>query len=419
MINKLKINELRDFMEKKPLAGIKVLDLSWVFSAPYSTLLLQDLGAEVVKVENPLSGDRSRSLPPFKEGASGYFHMLNRGKKSISIDLKTEEGKKIILKLSKHFDVIVENFTAGTMEKLGLSYEKMKEINPKIIFASINGFGSEGPYANRPSIDGIAQAMGGLMSQTEHKEGSPLKTGPAVADTVAGVYLVVGVLSALLERNKTGIGQRLEVSMMDSVFSLLEESVIRTSMTGEALPIRGNTDPLGAPWDAFQTSDEKWVMVCSSDGDDFYKTYKYIGREDIAEQYKGNDFSSFKMRSENLKLLNSIFAEWAILKTASELTACCIHLGIPVGEVKNVNDLFEDAHLRKRKMIIDFDHPKLGKIKLPNIPIHFFNKEIGLSPKATVQEPDLGEHNTLILKTLLGMDEKEIDSLYKKGILYQ
>lgn len=176
-------------MSTKPLEGIKVLDLSWVFSAPYSTLILQDLGAEVVKVERPGGGDRSRSLPPFNDAVSGYFYMLNRGKKSISLDLKSEEGKQLFLELAKQFDVIVENFVAGTMEKLGLGYEEVKGVNPKIIYASLNGFGSEGPYSHLPSIDGIAQAMGGLMSQNGLEGGQPLKTGPAVADALSGVYL--------------------------------------------------------------------------------------------------------------------------------------------------------------------------------------------------------------------------------------
>ncbi|ASN04290.1 CaiB/BaiF CoA transferase family protein [Virgibacillus necropolis] len=406
-------------MKNKPLDGIKILDLSWVFSAPFSTLLLQDLGAEVVKVERPVTGDRARSIPPFKDGMSGYFYMLNRGKKSISLNLKNEEGRRIFLKLTKHFDVIVENFAAGTMDKLGLSYEEIKKTNSKIIFASINGFGSSGPYADRLSIDGIAQAMGGLMSQTGMKDGTPLKTGPAIADTVAGVYMAVGVLSALLERNITGLGQKLEVSMMDSVFSLLEDTVIRASMTGNSLPIRGNTDPLGAPWDAFQTSDEKRVMVCSMDGDKFYEIYKHIGREDIAEEYKGNDRTSYEKRSRDLEELNLVFAKWAMTKTASELTTDCINLGVPVGEIKYINELLEDPHLKERNMVVDVNHPDLGEIKLPNIPIHFFNHEIGINPNESLNEPNLGEHNYNILQTLLGMDKKEINRLIQAGVLYQ
>ncbi len=405
-------------MSTKPLEGIKVLDLSWVFSAPYSTLILQDLGAEVVKVERPGGGDRSRSLPPFNDAVSGYFYMLNRGKKSISLDLKSEEGKQLFLELAKQFDVIVENFVAGTMEKLGLGYEEVKGVNPKIIYASLNGFGSEGPYSHLPSIDGIAQAMGGLMSQNGLEGGQPLKTGPAVADALSGVYLTVGILSAIIDRNNTGKGQRLEVSMMDSVFSVLEESVIRASMTGESLSARGNKDPLGAPWDAFQTKDGKWVIVCASGGDRFAKAYNAIGRNDIVEEYKGEDLVAMKKRADNLDYLNKNFADWAIEKTAEELLTVLNELHIPAGAVKDVKELIEDPHLKGRNMVVDVEHPALGKVKLPNLPIKFFDKEIGLNNGDTPVEPQLGEHNSTVFHSMLGLKEEEIEKLKSTGVIF-
>ncbi len=380
--------------------------------------MLQDLGAEVVKVERPGPGDRSRFLPPFHNDVSGYFYMLNRGKKSISLNLKTEEGKRIFLELAKQFDIIVENFVAGTMDKLGLGYEEVKKVNPKIIFASLNGFGSEGPYSHLPSIDGIAQAMGGLMSQNGLEDGQPLKTGPAVANALSGVYLTVGILSAIIDRNNTGKGQRLEVSMMDSVFSVLEESVIRTSMTGESLAARGNKDPLGAPWDAFQTRDAKWVIVCASGGDRFAKVFTGIGREDLVEEYKGEDIKAMKKRAENLDDLNECFADWAIDKTAEELLTFLNDLHIPAGEVKDVKELIEDPHLKGRNMVVDVEHPKLGKVKLPNLPIKFFDKEIGLKNGDTPIEPQLGEHNVSVLQSMLGFDEEEIEKLKSTGIIY-
>lgn len=405
-------------MSTKPLEGIKILDLSWVFSAPYSTLMLQDLGAEVVKVERPGLGDRSRSLPPFNNDLSGYFYMLNRGKKSISLDLKSEDGKRLFLDLAKQFDIIVENFVAGTMDKLGLGYEEVKRVNPKIIFASLNGFGSTGPYAHLPSIDGIAQAMGGLMSQNGLEGGQPLKTGPAVADALSGVYLTVGILSAIIDRNNTGKGQRLEVSMMDSVFSVLEESVIRTSMTGESLAARGNKDPLGAPWDAFRTKDGEWVIVCASGGDRFAKVYSAIGRNDIVEEYKGEDQKAMRKRADNLDSLNKSFAEWAIGKTTDELLSLLNDLHIPAGEVKDVKELVEDPHLKGRNMVVDVEHPKLGKIKLPNMPIKFFDREVGLRSGDKPIEPKLGEHSSEILQALLGVEEKELERLKETGVIF-
>lgn len=402
----------------KPLAGIKVLDLSWVFSAPYATLMLQDLGAEVVKVERPGAGDRSRSIPPFKENVSGYFFMLNRGKKSISINMKSEEGKQLFLDLAKEFDVIVENFVAGTVDKLGIGYEAVKEVNPKIIYASLNGFGSDGPYSHLPCIDGIAQAMGGLMSQNGLEGGKPLKTGPAVADSLSGIYLTVGILSAIIERNKTGEGQRIEVSMMDSVFSVLEETVIRTSMTGESLLARGNKDPLGAPWEAFKTSDDKWVIVCASGNDRFTKVYHGIGRDDIVREFEGDDISTLEKRAANLDYLNEIFSDWAINRTADQVLSFLSDLHIPAGEVKNGKDLMNDPHLIGRNMVVDVEHPVLGKVKLPNLPIKFFEREMGLKNGDNPIEPQLGEHNKEILQSILGLDDHEINRLKEKGILY-
>ncbi|WP_066318903.1 CaiB/BaiF CoA-transferase family protein [Bacillus sp. FJAT-29814] len=403
----------------KPLDGIKVLDLSWVFSAPYATLMLQDLGAEVVKVERPGAGDRSRSIPPFKESVSGYFYMLNRGKKSISLNMKSEEGKQLFLDLAKEFDVIVENFVAGTVDKLGIGYEAVKEVNPKIIYASLNGFGSEGPYSKLPCIDGIAQAMGGLMSQNGLEGGKPLKTGPAVADSLSGIYLTVGILSALLERNQTGKGQRIEVSMMDSVFSVLEETVIRTSMTGEPLMARGNKDPLGAPWEAFETSDDKWVIVCASGNDRFIKVYHGIGRDDIVKEFEGDDIPSMEKRAANLDYLNSIFADWAKNRTAEQVLRFLADLHVPAGEVKTGKDLIKDPHLLGRNMVVDVEHPVLGKVKLPNLPIKFFGREMGIRSGDKPIEPQLGEHNKEILQSLLGLDESEINSLKEKGIIYE
>lgn len=402
----------------KPLDGIKILDLSWVFSAPFATLMLQDLGAEVVKIERPGAGDRSRSIPPFKEGVSGYFYMLNRGKKSISLNMKSKEGKRLFLNLAKEFDIIVENFVAGTMDKLGIGYEEVKKVNPKIIFASLNGFGSDGPYSHLPCIDGIAQAMGGLMSQNGLEGGKPLKTGPAVADSVSGVYLTVGILSAIIERNKTGKGTRIEVSMMDSVFSVLEESVIRTSMTGESLSARGNKDPLGAPWEAFKTNDDKWVIVCASGNDRFTKVYQGIGREDIVREFEGDDIPSLEKRAANLDYLNQIFEDWAKNRTANQVLRFLSDLHIPAGEVKNTKDLMTDPHLRGRNMVVDVQHPILGDVKLPNLPIKFFDRDIGLKNGDNPVEPQLGEHNQEVLQTILGLNKDEINRLNKKGVIY-
>lgn len=402
----------------KPLEGIRILDLSWVYSGPFGTLLLSDLGAEVIKIEGPPIGDWTRIVPPLKNGWSGYFYMLNRGKKSVALNLKSAKGKAIFFELVKKADVVTENYTAGTLEKLGLGYDRAKEVNPRIIYASINGFGSHGPYAHKRCVDPVAQAMGGLMSLTGFPGMPPLKTGPAVADSLAGMNMDIGILAALIMRNRTGAGQRIEIAMMDSVFAVLEESVIRASLTGNALPARGNTDPLGAPWDAFPTSDGKWVMVCALGGEKFCRIYERIGRQDLAEEYKGDDEAAFERRSLNLAFLNGEFAKWSKSKTAAEIIVFFEELGIPCGEVKDVLELLSDPQLLARNMIIDADHPRMGAVKTFNNPIKFFTAEAEVKPGENPLDPVIGEHTAEVLAGLLGYSPEEVEQLKQDDVIW-
>jgi len=399
---------------KKPLEGVRVLDLTWVYAGPFGTLLLSDMGAEVIKVEGPPFGDWTRILPPLKNGWSGYFYMLNRGKKSLNLNLMTEKGQEVISRLIEKADVITENFTPGTLDKMGLGYDVVKKINPRIIYASISGFGSYGPYTRMRCVDPVAQAMGGLMSLTGYPGMPPLKTGPAVADSLAGMNMVIGILAALIMREKTGIGQRIEVSMMDSVFAALEEAVIRTSMTGDPLPARGNTDPLGAPWDAFPTVDNKWVMVCAIGGEAFYKVYESIGRLDLANEYQGDDEEAMERRSAQLSYLNDEFAKWTKTKSANEIIGFLEKLRVPCGEVKSVVELLSDPHLSARNMIVDIDHPQLGSIKTFNNPIKFFGAVAEVKPGENPLDPRIGEHTIPMLKEL-GYSEKEIEVIKSSG----
>lgn len=403
----------------RPLEGIRILDLTWVYSGPFSTLLLSDMGAEVIKIEGPPFGDTTRRMPPLNNGESGYYFMLNRGKKSIALDLKADEGKSVFMDLVEKVDVVSENFRAGTMDKLGLGYETAKRRNPKIIYASINGFGSDGgAYSDLRCFDPIAQAMGGLMNLTGFPGHPPLKTGPAVADSLAGMFLAIGILGALQLRQRTGIGQKLEVAMMDSVFSVLEESVIRASMTGDCLPARGNTDPLGAPWDAFPTLDSKWVMICNADGQRFYDLFSMIGRQDLAEEYKGNDITAIEKRAANFPKLNAAFAEWTKTRKAEELFLEMQKMRVAAGVVKTVEELLEDPQLRHRNMVINVQHPKLGPVKTFNIPIKFFQNQIGVQPGENPTAPELGRDTDEVLKDLLGLNAEYINKLKNDGTVW-
>jgi crotonobetainyl-CoA:carnitine CoA-transferase CaiB-like acyl-CoA transferase len=406
-------------MTAKPLDGIRVLDLTWVYAGPFATMMLSDLGADVIKVEGPPFGDWTRVVPPLENGHSGYFYMLNRRKKSIAMDLKQEKGQELFMRLVERSDVVAENFKAGILDRLGIGYERARQVNPRIIYGSINGFGSSGPYSNMPCVDPIAQAMGGLMSMTGFEGQPPLKTGPAVADSLSGLYLAVGILTALRQRDRTGVGERVEVSMMDSVFSVLEEAVIRTSMTGDSLPARGNTDPLGAPWDAFQTSDGRWTMVCNLDPRRFAEIYRLIGREDIADEYGGLDGTAAEKRSRDLPKLNQIFAGWARTRTAEELQQILGEMSIPNGVVKEVPELLKDPHLVDRNMVVDIDHAKLGKVKTFNLPIKFFAGEMGIKRGENPLDPELGQDTAELLGQLLGVGDEEIDQLRKQKVIWR
>ena len=405
-------------MNEKPLEGIKILDLTWVYAGPFSTLLLSDLGAEVIKIEGPPFGDYTRIVPPMKNGASGYYYMLNRGKKSLALNLKSDKGKALFLDLIEKVDVVTENFRAGTLDKIGVGYEQARKKNPKIIYASINGFGSDGPYAGLACLDPIAQAMGGLMSLTGFPGQPPLKTGPAIADSLAGMYLALGIVSALRLRERTGTGQKLEVAMMDSVFSVLEESVIRASMTGNALPARGNTDPLGAPWDAFHTVDDKWVMVCNLAPERFYDLYVSIGRKDLAEKYKGTDEAAIERRSADLPKLNDAFGLWTQTRKADEIMYELQKMGIPAGVVKDVTELLDDPQLKHRNMVVDVDHPKLGRVKTFNLPIKFFQAQAGAQPGDNPASSDLGQDSMEILHDFLGLDHEVLTRLKEEKVIW-
>ena len=405
-------------MQKKPLDGVKVLDLTWVYAGPFATMMLSDLGADVVKVEGPPFGDWTRVVSPIKNGRSGYFYMLNRRKKSISLNLKHEKGRELLLEMSRRFDVVTENFKAGTLDKIGIGYEAFSKINPQIIFASINGFGSSGPYSAKPCVDPIAQAMGGLMSLTGLPGQPPLKTGPAVADSLAGLYLALGITAALRRRDQTGDGERIEVAMMDSVFSVLEESVVRTSMTGNPLPARGNTDPIGAPWDAFETRDNRWIMICNLDPNRFKDVYNLIGRADIADAYDGFDEAAAEKRARDLPKLNQIFAQWAKNHTAEEIHSIMLEMNIPSGIVKDVNELLIDPQLRHRNMVVEIEHPVLGSIKTFNCPIKYFNTPIGIGEDENPVDAALGEHTDGILKEYLNLNDRAIQELRRDEIIW-
>lgn len=394
-------------IENGPLADVRVVDLTQMLAGPYATMLLADLGADVVKVEPP-HGDMTRDNQPHleeDEAYGGYFHSVNRNKRSVVVDLKSETGREAFLDLVSDADVVFENFRAGTMEKLDLSYETLSEHNPGLVYASIRGFGDprggKSPYANRPAFDLIAQAMGGVMSVTGTEDAGPTKVGPGVGDIFPATLAVVGVLSALRERDRTGEGQYVDVGMVDAVLSLSERIVHQHSFTGEVPGPQGNTHPLLFPFDRFETSDG-YVVIAAPSADQWRALCDHMDRPDLAEEY-----AEKPERIEAADELREIVAEWTRQHTKDELFELLAE-DVPCGPVNNAGDIFEDEHFAAREMLADVDHADTGEtVTIAGTPIKFPESESGVERRA----PFLGEHTEAILREQGYTEEKINDFL--------
>ena len=393
----------------KPLAGIRVLDLGHVLAMPTCTMQLADLGAEVIKIERPGKGDDSRNFGPFKNKESAYFISINRNKKSITLDLKKEKGKKIFKDLVKISDVVAENYRPNTMQKLGLGYEVLKEINPKIIYASICGFGHKSVYQERPGYDIIAQATGGIMAITGQADGPPTRVGSSIGDIFSGTYATIGILAALRVRDKSGLGQEVDISMMDAVLSVLENAVVRYTVTGEIPKRIGSSHPSIAPFDVFETKDG-WVVIAIGNDVLWERFCKAVDKTDLL---KDSRFPTNPKRSENYRELKPIITEWSRGKTVEEILNILIKAGVPVGEVNTIDKIVDDPNIKLREMIVEVEHPQAGKVKITDTPI-----KLSLTPgKVEKASPLLGQHAEEILNELLGFSKEEIDCLRKEEVI--
>jgi len=393
----------------KPLKGIRVLDPGHVLAMPTCTMQLADLGAEVIKIERPGIGDDSRNFGPFINGESAYFISINRNKKSITLDLKKEKGKKIFKDLVKVSDVVTENYRPNTMQKLGLGYEVLKEINPKIIYASICGFGHKSLYQERPGYDIIAQATGGIMAITGQIDGPPTRVGSSIGDIFSGSFATIGILAALRVRDKTGLGQEVDISMMDAVLSVLENAVVRYTVTGEIPKRIGSGHPSIAPFDVFETKDG-WVVIAIGNDALWKKFCKTINKEDLLDDPR---FTTNPERSENYKELKPIITEWSREKTVEEIVSILIKAGVPVGEVNTVDKIVDDPNIKLREMITEVEHPRAGRVKITDTPI-----KLSLTPgRVETASPLLGQHTEEILNELLGFSKEDIKSLKKEGVV--
>lgn len=396
---------------KKPLAGVKVIDFTRVYSGPYCTMMLADLGAEVIKVERKGIGDDTHFFAPRvggEDGESGYFAYLNRNKKSLSLDLKAPESVEIIKELAKWADVVVENFSPGVVDKLGVGYEDLKAVNPKIIYGSISGFGQTGPYRKKPAYDVVCQAMGGFMAITGDKDGKPYKLGTSIVDASAGIHMAYAIMAALYYKEKTGVGQFIDVGMMDTAFSSLENFIVTKTLTGTAPTRDGNANLGSAPFNSFKSKDGYVTIACANNAL-FKKLAVAIGREDLLEipEYSENHF-----RKANEKKLNAEVEKWTIERNTSEIVEILDAASVPVGPILGVDELVVDPHIKAREMLVDIEHPLLGKVKYPGNPLKFsVTSDLNFE-----RSPLLGEHNDYVLKDILGMDDEKVKEYKEKDI---
>ena len=390
------------------LDGVKVIDFTHAYSGPFCNLNLADFGAEVIKVEKIGSGDQSRAWAPFKNGYSGYYASFNRGKKSLTLDISSDEGKKIIFDLIKGSDIVCSNFKAGTLEKYGIGYEDMKKIKPDIIYATISGYGNEGRLSKYAAYDNVIQAMSGVMDVNGFSDGGPTKVGPAIGDSYTGLILLIGIITAYYNRLKTGKGQKVDATMLGSLYSTLEYPVLDYTNNGNIISRTDNSNPYYAPDNVYKVKDgyialsvrgdSKWEIFCSRMG---------ITDSDILKKFKTN-----KDRILNNKKLKSFLENYMSGMSRNEIEDILKDTGIPVSGVMNIAEALDDEHLRARKMVLDITDPIIGNMKLVGNPINLSENPNNINKPS----PTLGE-NTVDIMRSIGYSDEEISQFQKDGVI--
>lgn len=395
---------------EQALENLTVLDLTRVVAGPYAGALLGDLGANVIKIEIPGRGDDARGYGPYENGESMYYANLNRNKRGITLNMKSEKGKEAFLKLVEKADILIENFRPGVMDKLGLGYDRLKEINPRLIYGAVSGFGSYGPYAMRPGYDIVSQAMGGLMSVTGAKGGEPTRSGNAMGDILGGMNLVIGVLAAVNYRNMTGKGQRVDISLVDSVVASLENAYVRYFKSHQ-LPVRnGNAYASIAPYDAYHAKDGYVIIACGNQ-----KLYEKFCNEVVNMPWMITDerFLTVPLRVENNEIQKKYIEEWTMQYTVDEVVDIVLSHGIPAGPIYNVKQITEDHHIAEvREMFIDIDHPVIGKMTVNGCPV----KLMDAMPRINRPGPTLGQHNKEIYKAI-GYTDEDLEEMKKENVI--
>jgi crotonobetainyl-CoA:carnitine CoA-transferase CaiB-like acyl-CoA transferase len=390
-----------------PLSGVRVLDLTRVLAGPFCSMILADMGAEVIKIEEPGKGDDTRSWPPFVGGEATYFMSVNRNKRSVTLNLKAPAARKVFTDLVRKSDVVLENFRPGTMEKLGLGYATLAKLNPKLIYAAISGFGESGPDAGRAGYDLVVQAESGVMDITGFADGPPVKMGTSIADLVAGMSAAHGVSLALLARTKTRRGQKVELGMLDAMAALLTYQAGIYWGTGSTPTRRGNAHPSIVPYEVFKAADA-YLTLGVANNSLWERCCTAMERPDLV---KDTRFATEAARVENratlVPLLNEILGERSADEWMKRLEAA----GVPAGRIRTVPEVCESEHLRARGMIQRLAHPKAGAITVMGVPI----KLHGTPGRVTTPPPTLGQHTDQVLRTLLKLKPAQIKALHAEG----
>lgn len=401
--------------EHGALENLTVLDLTRVLAGPFCTMMLADMGANVIKIEIPNGGDDTRAYPPFREHnlqgerESLYFANLNRNKKGVTLNLKTPEGKELFKKLVSRADVVVENYRPGVMDKLGLGYDVLKEINPRIIYAAVSGFGCYGPYHLRPGYDILAQAMGGMMAITGPKGGGPTRAGSALGDILGGLHVTIGILAAVNARIITGRGQRVDVSLMDSVIAATENTALKYLESGEIPPRMGNRYAAVSPYDGFRCKDGVVIIACGNQ-----KLYNKLCTEilDRPDMITDPRFVDMPGRLKYQDDIQVVVEDWLKDKTMHEATEILLSHGIPAGPILDISQILADPHVKEREMFVEMEHPTLGHITVNGCAI----KLMDTKPAVRTPAPALGQDNRAVYQQMLGLSDAEFDALHEKQV---
>lgn len=391
------------------MKGVRVLDLTRVLAGPYCAMLLGDMGAEVIKVEEPGKGDDTRGWPPFAGGESTYFMSVNRNKKSITVNLKAPEGREILKRLARKSDVVLENFRTGTMEKLGLGYATLARLNPRLVYCAISGFGESGPESHRGGYDLIVQAESGVMDLTGFSDGPPVKVGNSIADLVAGMSGAHGVTLALLARQKTRRGQKVEIAMLDVMASLLTYQAGMYLNAGRTPARRGNEHPSIVPYEVFKAADG-YLALGVANNSLWERCCAALERPDLAKDPRyATEAARVENRATLVPLLNQVLGG----RTGEDWMKRLGAVGVPAGRIRTVPEVCESEHLRARGMLVALPHAKAGTVKMMGVPIRLH----GTPGKAQTAAPVLGAHTDVVLTRVLGLRRAEVQRLRRAGVL--